>query len=149
VFFVDNSGCDIVLGVLPLIRWMLRHGARVTLGANSGPALNDVLHDELVPLIEHVSTLDAPIRDAWDDGRLFCVATGNELPVIDLTQLDEQFIAHVADADLVVLEGMGRAIETNYDAEFTCPVFRLASLKDAGVAARRGGRMFDCVARFG
>lgn len=42
VMFVDNSGADIVLGVLPFVRELMRMGSRVTLAANTYPALNDV-----------------------------------------------------------------------------------------------------------
>lgn len=42
VIFVDNSGADIVLGVLPFARYLLRKGADVILAANSFPAVNDV-----------------------------------------------------------------------------------------------------------
>ncbi|RUS17837.1 fumble-domain-containing protein, partial [Endogone sp. FLAS-F59071] len=42
VFFVDNSGADIVLGVLPFARYLLCKGAEVILAANSFPAVNDV-----------------------------------------------------------------------------------------------------------
>ena len=36
--------------------------------------------------------------------------------------------------DLVVLEGMGRAVESNLDARFTCDVLKIAMVKDIGVA---------------
>jgi hypothetical protein len=38
------------------------------------------------------------------------------------------------DADLVVLEGMGRAIHTNLFAEFSCDVMKLAILKNERLA---------------
>ena len=42
VVFVDNSGADIVLGVLPFVRQLMAMGTRVTLAANTYPALNDI-----------------------------------------------------------------------------------------------------------
>ena len=43
---------------------------------------------------------------------------------------------------------MGRAIESNYDAAFTCDVLRLAMIKDAGVAEAIGAEPFDLSMRF-
>ena len=45
--FVDNSGADVVLGMIPLARELLRHGSDVVLVANSLPAINDVTATEL------------------------------------------------------------------------------------------------------
>ena len=40
--FVDNSGADVVLGILPFARFLLQHGTRVMLLANSDPSINDI-----------------------------------------------------------------------------------------------------------
>ena len=64
VFFVDNAGGDIVLGCLPLARWMLQAGARVTLAANTEPALNDITASELSALLERCAALDARLDAA-------------------------------------------------------------------------------------
>eukprot|EP00835_Amoeboradix_gromovi_P003710 NODE_256_length_12667_cov_0.196292.p1 type:complete len:622 gc:universal NODE_256_length_12667_cov_0.196292:11784-9919(-) len=42
ILFVDNSGCDIILGMLPLTRYLLSKGTECILAANSFPALNDI-----------------------------------------------------------------------------------------------------------
>jgi type II pantothenate kinase len=42
VIFVDNSGADVVLGILPFARQLIKMGARITLAANTYPALNDI-----------------------------------------------------------------------------------------------------------
>ena len=44
------------------------------------------------------------------------VSSGNDLPVIDLRRVSRECAAAAAGADLVVLEGMGRSIETNLHA---------------------------------
>jgi hypothetical protein len=44
----DNAGTDVVLGMVPLVRELLRRGTNVVLSANSTPALNDITHPELV-----------------------------------------------------------------------------------------------------
>jgi type II pantothenate kinase len=51
LLFVDNSGADIVLGMLPLARELLRRGTEVVLVANSLPALNDVTAMELPDIV--------------------------------------------------------------------------------------------------
>ncbi|MEW6249143.1 MAG: ARMT1-like domain-containing protein [Planctomycetota bacterium] len=155
VFFVDNCGSDIVLGCLPFARELCRAGTPVTLAANTGPALNDITAAELVPLLGRAAESDPVIAAAWDSrsasaqtGRLRVAATGSHTPLIDLAALAPDLAAAAADADLLILHGMGRAIESNFHARFTCDVLHTAVLKDAAVAARIGGRVFDCVFRY-
>jgi type II pantothenate kinase len=148
LFFADNAGSDLVLGCLPLVRWMLQAGARVTLAANSGPALNDITAAELTPLLERCAGLDGVLGEAHAAGRLCVVATGNAAPLIDLTRLTPECVAATQDADLVWLHGMGRAIESNMYARFGCDAAWTAVLKDDEVATQMGGKLFDCVFRF-
>lgn len=42
ILFVDNSGSDFILGILPFTRFLLSKGTHVILAANSYPALNDI-----------------------------------------------------------------------------------------------------------
>ncbi|XP_038685961.1 pantothenate kinase 2-like isoform X2 [Tripterygium wilfordii] len=51
LLFVDNAGADVVLGMLPLARELLRRGTEVVLVANSLPALNDVTAMELPEIV--------------------------------------------------------------------------------------------------
>lgn len=51
-------------------------------------------------------------------------------------------------ADLIVLEGMGRAVHTNIDAEFVCDSLKLAIIKNRWLAKRLGGDMFSVVCKF-
>jgi bifunctional damage-control phosphatase, subfamily II, fusion protein len=51
--------------------------------------------------------------------------------------------------DLIVIEGMGRAVHTNYEARFKSPVLKLAMIKSKRVAERLfQGQLFDCMCRF-
>jgi len=51
--------------------------------------------------------------------------------------------------DLVVLEGMGRAIHTNYHASFTCDTLKIAMIKNTRLAQTLfNGNAFDSVCRF-
>jgi hypothetical protein len=49
---------------------------------------------------------------------------------------------------VAVLEGMGRAIETNLYARFTCDSLKLGMVKHPEVAACLGGELYDCVCKF-
>jgi uncharacterized protein with ATP-grasp and redox domains len=148
IVFVDNAGSDILLGIVPLARWMLARGTRVTLAANSEAALNDITADELMPLVERVGALDGAIGQALVRHRLRVSATGSQVPLLDLMRLDEDFVARTADADLVILHGMGRSVESNRRARFACDALWSAVLKDERVAAHVGGKLYDCIFRF-
>jgi len=144
-FFVDNAGPDICLGCLPFIRWMLQEGSRVTLAANTGPALNDVTAPEALALLDRIADLDDFASQALRSGQLAVIASGNSTPLIDLTRLTKQCAETLGDADLIILHGMGRAVESNYHAAFSRDCLRSAVLKVGAVARRLGGRLFDCV----
>ncbi|MEM6550896.1 MAG: ARMT1-like domain-containing protein [Planctomycetota bacterium] len=149
--FVDNAGPDITLGMLPLARFLLQQGTDVILTANTEPSLNDVTHDELTALVETVSGLDPVLAEARASGRLTLVASGNWAPLIDLSRVSPALAQAVVErgVDLVVLEGMGRALESNFDAELRCDCLKLAMIKDLGVADALGGaELFDLVCRF-
>jgi type II pantothenate kinase len=144
VFFIDNAGSDFLLGALPMIRHLAQRGAEVVLAANERPTLNDMtLHDVRAwwPRIlkTEPSLADLPITP---------VSTGTGEPLIDLAAVSPELNAASADADLVVLEGMGRGVESNLNARFTCDALNLAMLKDVAVARRVGGQLYDVVCRF-
>ncbi len=141
VIFADNAGGDVVLGVLPLAREFLRHGWEVVLTANSLPSLNDVTHLELLGHVERAARIDS----IWASPDLQLVESGNAAPLIDLTRISEE-LAHAAHgAALLILVGMGRGVESNYSAVFTCRAWHIAMLKDPQVAKSVGGRVYDAV----
>ena len=76
------------------------------------------------------------------------VGTGTGEPLIDLSEVSDELNAASADADLVILEGMGRGVESNLDAAFSCDALNIAMLKDEAVARYVGGKVFDLVCRF-
>ena len=150
VLLVDNAGADVVLGMIPLARELARRGTHVVLSANTLPALNDITHDELGPLMQQVAAIDPVTRQAMDDGRISLIASGNAQPLIDFKHISCEFAEASADADLLVIEGMGRALETNYWAQFTCDTLKLAMIKERDVAEMlgMGGKTYDVVCRF-
>ncbi|HEY7119929.1 MAG TPA: ARMT1-like domain-containing protein [Tepidisphaeraceae bacterium] len=143
-FFIDNAGSDFVLGAVAMIRYLARDGAHVVMAANERPTLNDMtIHDVRAwwprVLEAEPSLVGLPIT---------AVSTGTGEPLIDLSAVSEGLNRAAVDADLVVLEGMGRGVESNLEAAFTCDALNLAMLKDVAVARRVGGGLYDVVCRF-
>ena len=119
------------------------------LAANEVPSINDITASELAPLVERVAAFDPVVREAIDGKRLRVVSSGSDLPVIDLSRTSTALAEAAKGADLVVLEGMGRAIETNLRAKFVCDALKLGMVKHPEVATCLGGELYDCVCRFG
>jgi len=144
VFFIDNAGSDFILGALPMIRWLAQRGTQVLLAANDRPTLNDMTIEDVrrwwpAILQAEPSLAELPIE---------LTGTGTGEPLIDLSAVSPSLNAAACDADLVILEGMGRGVESNLEARFQCDSLILAMIKDAAVAARHGGKVFDVVCRF-
>ncbi|MEM9754113.1 MAG: ARMT1-like domain-containing protein, partial [Planctomycetota bacterium] len=144
IYFVDNAGSDVLLGALPFVRYLARHGCRVTLAANELPALNDVTADDLRRLWPEVCAAAPDFAEL----PIEIVSTGTGEPQIDLLKVSDELNDVVADADLVVFEGMGRGIETNLDADLRCARLNLAMLKDEWFAKPLGGELYDVVCRY-
>uniref|UniRef100_A0A6N2LDN0 pantothenate kinase n=1 Tax=Salix viminalis TaxID=40686 RepID=A0A6N2LDN0_SALVM len=152
LLFVDNSGADVVLV------------------ANSLPALNDVTAMELPDIVaeaaKHCDILrraaeaggllvDAMIntsdgsKDNSSSVPLMVVENGCGSPCIDLRQVSSELAAAAKDADLIVLEGMGRALHTNFNAQFKCDALKLAMVKNQRLAEKLiKGNIYDCVCRY-
>ncbi|KAJ6309479.1 hypothetical protein OIU77_015276 [Salix suchowensis] len=147
VIFVDNSGADIILGILPFARELLRHGTQVVLAANDMPSINDVTYTELIEIIAKLKDENRQLMGV-DMSNLSIANSGNDLPVIDLTRVSQLLAYLASDADLVVLEGMGRGIETNLYAQFKCDSLKIGMVKHPEVAQFLGGRLYDCVFKY-
>ena len=143
VVFVDNAGSDLVLGMTPFIRLLAKRGLSVVVAANERPSLNDVTIAEL-------RDLWPKLAEAGDLGSadVTLVSSGTGEPLIDLRGVSDELNAAAADADLVVLEGMGRGVESNLDCRLTCDRLNLAMVKDELIAEHIGGALYDCVCRF-
>ncbi|KZV52141.1 pantothenate kinase 2 [Dorcoceras hygrometricum] len=170
LLFVDNSGADIILGMLPLAREFLRRGTEVVLVANTLPALNDVTAMELPDIIAEAAKHCDILRGAAEAGgllvdaminlqdspkersssvALMVVENGCGSPCIDFRQVTLELAAAAKDADLIILEGMGRSLHTNFYARFKCDALKLAMVKNQRLAAKLiKGNLYDCVCRF-
>ncbi|XP_059656401.1 pantothenate kinase 2 isoform X3 [Cornus florida] len=170
LLFVDNSGADVILGMLPLARELLRRGTEVVLVANSLPALNDVTAMELPDIVAEAAKHCDILRGAAEAGGLLVdaminiqdgskensssvplmvVENGCGSPCIDLRQVSSELAAAAKDADLVILEGMGRSLHTNFNARFKCDALKLAMVKNQRLAEKLiKGNIYDCVCRY-
>lgn len=259
LMFVDNAGADVVLGMLPLARELLRAGCEVVLIANSLPAINDITAPELKSVVARAAdacpiikaardaavTAEAassgrvppfkglsqrvmsyesletaagedqshhqsqqnqlqsqqgrqlpvartvsgfafqPVDDRrtvkdeenpkenpnasrtasaslaakgmfgesypspWREPRLYIVASGSGSPCLDMRRLSSDVADATVGADLVVIEGMGRAIHTNMRTRLRCDTLKLAMIKNQHLAKRLfGGQVYDCMCRF-
>jgi type II pantothenate kinase len=144
VYFIDNAGSDFLLGALPMMRWMAQRGTHIVLAANEVPTLNDMtIHDvrqwwgRIVEMEPSLATLPFEL-----------VSTGTADPLINLANVSDELNNAAADADFVILEGMGRAVASNIDVKFACDGLNIAMIKDAWTANQWGGRQFDLVCRF-
>ncbi|XP_028958129.1 damage-control phosphatase At2g17340-like isoform X2 [Malus domestica] len=120
---------------------------RVVLAANDLPSINDVTYTELIEIISRLKDKNGQLKGV-DTSKLLIANSGNDLPVIDLSRVSQE-LAHLAsDADLVILEGMGRGIETNLYAQFKCDSLKIGMVKHPEVAQFLGGRLYDCVFKY-
>ncbi|KAG7584125.1 hypothetical protein ISN44_As08g036080 [Arabidopsis suecica] len=147
VIFVDNSGADIILGILPFARELLRRGTQVVLAANELPAINDVTYTELTDIVSQLKDGNGQLIGV-DTSKLLIANSGNDLAVIDLSRVSHELAYLSSDADLVILEGMGRGIETNLYAQFKCDSLKIGMVKHVEVAQFLGGRLYDCVFKY-
>jgi hypothetical protein len=181
ILFVDNAGADVVLGMLPLARELIKRGTevrapcgdrgaraarrlplplaargrppchalspsapgrhshtsttllspppKVVIAANERPSINDITAPELRPLLASAGAADPLLGRALAERVLRVVSSGNDLGVIDLSEVSAEVAAEADGCDLVVLEGMGRGIETNLFAKFTVDAAKLAMIK--------------------
>lgn len=144
VYFVDNAGSDFLLGAVPMMRFFARHGAEVVLVANEGPTLNDMTVAEVRAWWPRVLETEPSLKGL----PITIVTSGTFEPLIDLAEVSAELNAAAEGADLVVIEGMGRGVESNLDARFTVDALNIAMIKDKAIADRHGGKVYDCVCRF-
>ncbi|KAJ1984765.1 hypothetical protein H4R34_000453 [Dimargaris verticillata] len=188
VIFVDNSGADIVLGILPFTLYLLSKDIHVLLACNSFPAVNDVTQSELTQTLAQVAHIVPQVQTYLDQGALQVMGTGNGTPCLDMSRLSNDLVrACVGDpplpltngtdtdtdserpaeekrplsllaqhmdanalraVDLVILEGMGRAIHTNFHARFLCDSLKVAVFKNDVIANALGAKIYDAICIF-
>jgi hypothetical protein len=104
-------------------------------------------YNEMVPLLKELANSQPWLKDALSLGRLRLAGTGQASPCLDLSRVSQDLIDLILDmkTDLVMIEGMGRAIHTNLYTKFKCEVIKLAVIKNKWLANRLGGDVFSVV----
>ncbi|XP_037958258.1 4'-phosphopantetheine phosphatase [Teleopsis dalmanni] len=150
LIFVDNSGVDVVLGILPFTRELLKRGTKVLLCANTEPSLNDVTSSELNAIIESCTCHCNVLAQAWENKSLVVYGNGQRGPCLDMRNLPLKLCEaiHKYETDLLVIEGMGRALHTNLYAKFNCETLKLAVVKNKWLAQYLGGDTFSVICRY-
>lgn len=148
VIFVDNAGFDFVLGILPFARELLSMGTRVILTGNSSPCLNDLTYLEMKLCCEQAAQQCNVLKDAVNSGQLITVENGQKGPCLDLKSLSEELCNLMAESDLIVIEGMGRAVHTNLNAKFAVDSIKIAVIKNEWLANSLGAKQFSVVFKY-
>ncbi|KAJ3367719.1 Pantothenate kinase 4 [Kappamyces sp. JEL0680] len=148
LIFVDNSGADIFFGILPFVRYLLKRGTRVIIAANSDPSVNDITAGELQLIVEELAKIDSAFSSGIRTGTLQVLSSGSGSPCLDLLRVSEELCIAARDVDLVMIEGMGRAIHTNYFAEFSVDCVKIAVFKNAQIAQELGAQLYEGLVRF-
>jgi len=148
LFFVDNAGADVILGCIPFARELTLHGIAVMLAANTEAALNDMTIEELDDALRMLRRNDRTLDEAMKSGRLTTVTSGCGEPLIDLARVSDACNEISRECDLLILEGMGRSVESNRSTKFTCDTLHIALIKDEFVAEHIHVPMFSPIFRF-
>ena len=83
--------------------------------------------------------------------KLYVVANGQGSPCIDFRRVPDVLADACVGTDLVIIEGMGRAIHTNLRTSFRCDSLKLAMIKTEWLSKKLfgpGGALYDCVCVF-
>lgn len=60
--------------------------------------------------------------------------------------MPDQLADATVGVDLLVIEGMGRSVHTNYHTRFKCDVLKLAMIKTERLAKKLfNGSLYDCI----
>ncbi|XP_055531557.1 4'-phosphopantetheine phosphatase [Wyeomyia smithii] len=146
--FTDNSGIDIVLGIMPLARELLLRHTKVLLCANIKPALNDITFDELKEVVSKCCAECKVIRDAYETGMLKILGNEQNGPCLDFRLITHELCGAILESDLLIIVGMARALHTNLNAKFTCETLKLAVVKNEWLAKRLGGNTFSVICKY-
>jgi hypothetical protein len=83
--------------------------------------------------------LNKTLNDAYyETKKLILFETGSGSPCLDLSRINIELAKCLEDnsIDLLILEGMGRAIHTNFNTKFKCNCLKIAVIKNQWLANR-------------
>eukprot|EP00210_Caulerpa_lentillifera_P003727 g3560.t1 len=97
------------------------------------------------------SQLELGIHESSEgsSARLYVVDSGQVSPCLDLRCVSADIARSVSPQDLVIIEGMGRAVHTNLYTKLKCDCLKLAMIKNKHLASSLfGGDLFDCICMY-
>ncbi|KAI8111302.1 hypothetical protein M9434_004874 [Picochlorum sp. BPE23] len=119
------------------------------IGNDSSPPSSSGSPKEDSPVPALPSLHSQPRTDAAREPRLYVVENGQGSPCLDLTRVSKDVADATVGTDLVIIEGMGRSIHTNFAAKLKCDVLKLAMIKNKHLASRLfNGNVYECICRF-
>lgn len=159
---------------MPFARELLIRGTKVIFCANQEPSINDITLTELKTVLKRCCQDCTIIQKAYNLEQLlvFCsgqtsvcldlrnITTGNSIftvAFIDTTlKCPSLFFLRIelADAiethqvDLLIIEGMARALHTNLNAKFKVETLKLVVVKNKWWANRLGGDTFSVICKY-
>ena len=89
--------------------------------------------------------MDSIFDSALDSKSLKVVASGSASPCLNLKSISEELALCCEGVDLIVLEGMGRSIHTNFYASFKVSSLKIAVFKNEIAAREMNAQMYDSV----
>ena len=113
LYLTDNAG-EIYFDI-PLYEYLRKFVRKIYLVVKGGPALNDLTRTELQ---------SAQLDDRFD----IVVDTGTDGAGIDWDNVSNEFLDHLASADLILSKGMAN-FETLYPGDLSAPSFYLFKVK--------------------
>ncbi|XP_035919214.1 4'-phosphopantetheine phosphatase-like [Anopheles stephensi] len=149
--FTDNAGIDFVLGIVPLVRELLKRNTKVLLCATRNPAINDITYSELTRAIADCCKECDILRTAYSEqNRLLLFGNDQIGPCLDFRMISKDLAVAIEQnkVDLLIIVGMARALHTNLYAKFVCETFKLAVVKNEWLAKRLGGETFSVVCKY-
>jgi uncharacterized protein with ATP-grasp and redox domains len=145
VICIDNAGAEIVLGVTTFAKHLASLGYSCTIASNEVPALNDMTAAETVPLLDTIAEIDFELKYLLNEGTLSVISSGSVTSGLNMLRVSGEFDRIASRAELLILFGQGRAVETNWNTRLSMPWARIATVKDPSVAEAVGCQVFDPV----
>jgi hypothetical protein len=108
-------------------------------------------------LIERLCQIDVTLENAWKNRSLKIMGTGSSSPCLgnfflfipkDLSRINSELAKECKTVDLVILEGMGRAIHTNFYTNFHVDSLKLAVFKNPKTAEWLNALLYDSICIF-
>lgn len=84
LIFVDNSGADFILGIMPFARQLLIRGTKIILCANRDPSINDITFTEVQDVIRRCCEECTVIKKAYNLDQLLVCQSGQPSVCLDL-----------------------------------------------------------------